>query len=135
MKIKFVDLAAQNLELGERVGFELDQIHCLCAYVGGHQIEKFEQEFAEFLGVKRAVGVANGTDALRIALLALGIGPGDEVITVPMTFIATAASIVQTGARPGFVDMDRLWPERSATRDASASTPAKTRARGATAVR
>src|SRR5260370_22192939 len=135
MKIKCVDLAAQNLELGERVGFELDQIHSFCAYVGGHQVEKFEQEFAEFLGVKRAVGVANGTDALRIALLALGNGPGDEVITVPMTFIATAASIVQTGARPGFVDMERLWPERSATRDASASTPAKTWARGATAVR
>ena len=106
MKIKFVDLAAQNLEIGERVAFELDLIHSSTAYVGGDQVESFEREFAEFLNVKRVVGVANGTDALRVALLALGVGPGDEVITVPMTFIATAASIVQTGARPRFVDID-----------------------------
>jgi dTDP-4-amino-4,6-dideoxygalactose transaminase len=81
-------------------------IHSSTGYVGGDQVEAFEREFAEFLGVKRVIGVANGTDALRLALLALGIGPGDEVITVPMTFIATAASIVQTGARPRFVDID-----------------------------
>jgi dTDP-4-amino-4,6-dideoxygalactose transaminase len=106
MKIKFVDLAAQNLEIGERVAAELDLIHSNTAYVGGDQVESFEREFASFLGVKRVIGVANGTDALRLALLALGAGPGDEVITVPMTFIATAAAIVQTGARPRFVDID-----------------------------
>jgi len=106
MKVKFVDLAAQNLEIAERVAFELDLVHSNTAYVGGVQVESFEREFAEFLNVKRVVGVANGTDALRIALLALDIGPGDEVITVPMTFIATAAAIVQTGARPSFVDID-----------------------------
>jgi len=72
----------------------------------GPATHKFEQEFANYLGVKRVVGVANGTDALRLALLALGVGAGDEVITVPMTFIATAASIVQTGARPVLVDID-----------------------------
>ena len=106
MKIKFVDLAAQNLEIGERVARELDLIHSSTAYVGGEQVQSFEREFAEFLKVKHVIGVANGTDALRIALLALGIGPGDEVITVPMTFIATAAAIVQTGAHPRFVDID-----------------------------
>jgi dTDP-4-amino-4,6-dideoxygalactose transaminase len=106
MKIKFVDLAAQNLEIGERVARELDLIHANTAYVGGGQVESFEREFAEFLKIRHVIGVANGTDALRIALLALGIGPGDEVITVPMTFIATAAAIVQTGARPRFVDID-----------------------------
>ncbi|HEV2171904.1 MAG TPA: DegT/DnrJ/EryC1/StrS family aminotransferase, partial [Candidatus Binatus sp.] len=106
MKVKFVDLAAQNLEIGERVAFEMDLIHSSTSYVGGEQVESFQREFAEFLKVKHAIGVANGTDALRIALLALGIGPGDEVITVPMTFIATAAAIVQTGARPRFVDID-----------------------------
>ena len=106
MKIKFVDLAGQNLEIAERVSRELEAVHSVTAYVGGHQVESFEREFADFLNVKRVVAVANGTDALRIALLALGVGPGDEVITVPMTFIATAASIVQTGARPRFVDID-----------------------------
>jgi dTDP-4-amino-4,6-dideoxygalactose transaminase len=106
MKIKFVDLAAQNLEIAERVAVELESVHSTTAYVGGHQVESFEREFAEFLNVKRVVAVANGTDALRIALLALGVGPGDKVVTVPMTFIATAASIVQTGARPKFVDID-----------------------------
>jgi dTDP-4-amino-4,6-dideoxygalactose transaminase len=106
VKIKFVDLAGQNLEIAERVTHELEAVHSATAYVGGHQVESFEREFAEFLGVKRVVAVANGTDALRIALLALGVGPGDEVLTVPMTFIATAASIVQTGARPRFVDID-----------------------------
>jgi dTDP-4-amino-4,6-dideoxygalactose transaminase len=106
MKVKFVDLAGQNLEIAERVAYELDLVHSTTSYVGGSQVESFEREFAEFLGVKRVVGLANGTDALRIALLALGIGAGDEVITVPMTFIATAASIVQTGARPRFVDID-----------------------------
>jgi dTDP-4-amino-4,6-dideoxygalactose transaminase len=106
VKIKFVDLAGQNLEISERVAAELEAVHSATSYVGGHQVESFEREFAEFLDVKRVVAVANGTDALRIALLALGVGPGDEVITVPMTFIATAASIVQTGARPRFVDID-----------------------------
>ncbi len=106
MKVKFVDLAAQNLEINQRVASELDLLHSKTAYVGGEQVECFEREFGEFLNVKRVIGVANGTDALRVALLALGIGPGDEVITVPMTFIATAAAIVQTGARPSFVDID-----------------------------
>jgi dTDP-4-amino-4,6-dideoxygalactose transaminase len=106
VKIKFVDLAGQNLEISERVAAEMEAVHSATSYVGGHQVESFEREFAEFLNVKRVVAVANGTDALRIALLALGVGPGDEVITVPMTFIATAASIVQTGARPRFVDID-----------------------------
>jgi dTDP-4-amino-4,6-dideoxygalactose transaminase len=106
MKIRFVDLAAQNLEIAERVAVEMEAVHSGTSYVGGHQVESFEREFAEFLNVKRVVAVANGTDALRITLLALGIGPGDEVVTVPMTFIATAASIVQTGARPKFVDID-----------------------------
>jgi dTDP-4-amino-4,6-dideoxygalactose transaminase len=106
MKVKFVDLTSQNLEISERVAVELDRIHSSTSYVGGDQVESFQREFAKFLRVKHVIGVANGTDALRIAMLALGIGAGDEVITVPMTFIATVASIVQTGARPRFVDID-----------------------------
>jgi dTDP-4-amino-4,6-dideoxygalactose transaminase len=106
MKVKFVDLASQNLEIRERVAFEIELVHSNTSYVGGDQVECFQREFAKFLKVKHVIGVANGTDALRIAMLALGIGAGDEVITIPMTFIATAASIVQTGARPRFVDID-----------------------------
>lgn len=104
--IKFVDLAAQNAEVREDVEREFAQIHADCAYVGGASVEAFEREFAEFIGVRHAIGVASGTDALRLALIAAGIGPGDHVITTPMTFIATAAAICQTGARPVFVDVD-----------------------------
>src|SRR5689334_20226646 len=106
MQIKFVDLAAMNEEIRERVEREMAEIHKNTAYIGGPHVEAFEQEFARYLGVRRVIGVGSGTDALRLALLALGVGPEDEVITTPMTFIATAASIVQTGARPTFVDVD-----------------------------
>ncbi len=105
-QIKFVDLAAQNAEIQSDVERELAQVHSGCAYVGGVAVEAFEREFAQFLGVRHAIGVSSGTDALRLALIAAGIGPGDQVITTPMTFIATAAAIHQTGARPVFVDVD-----------------------------
>ncbi|MBV8136233.1 MAG: aminotransferase class I/II-fold pyridoxal phosphate-dependent enzyme, partial [Deltaproteobacteria bacterium] len=106
MKIKFVDLFAQNREVYERVEHDLADLHRKAAYVGGEYVKSFEEEFAAFLGVKRAIGVGSGTDALRLTLLALGIGSGDEVITTPMTFIATTAAILQTGATPVFVDID-----------------------------
>jgi dTDP-4-amino-4,6-dideoxygalactose transaminase len=106
MKIKFVDLSAQNEEIRERVNRDLSDLHRKTAYVGGEYVKAFEDEFAEFIGVKRAIGVGSGTDALRLTLLALGVGVGDEVITTPMTFIATTAAILQTGAIPVFVDID-----------------------------
>ena len=106
MPIKFVDLKAQYQEIGRRVEAEFAEIHSRSAYIGGQQVSAFEAEFGSFLGSKRVVGVGSGTDALRLALMALGIGPGDEVITAPMTFIATVEAIVQTGARPVFVDVD-----------------------------
>src|SRR5579859_6946918 len=116
MRIRFVDLAAQNVEIAERVQRELAEVHQNTAYVGGPQLEAFEKEYAEFVGARHAIGVASGTDALRLALAAIGIGPGDEVLTSPMTFIATAAAIRQTGALPVFVDVDsdtaNLSPER-----------------------
>ncbi len=106
MQIKFVDLAAMNEEIRERVDREFAEIHKNTAYIGGPHVEAFEKEFAEYLGVPHVIGVGSGTDALRLALMALEVGPGDEVITTPMTFIATAASIIQTGAKPVFVDVD-----------------------------
>src|SRR5579875_3675383 len=106
MPIKFVDLAAQNAEVRQQVDAECERIHDCTAYVGGPQVAQFEARFAQYLGVGHAIGVGSGTDALRLALLAAGVGPECEVITAPMTFIATAAAIVQTGARPVLVDID-----------------------------
>jgi len=106
MAIKFVDLAAQNDEIRQRVDAEYQRIHGATAYVGGPQVAEFEDRFAGYLGVRRVVVVGSGTDALRLALLAAGVGPGDEVITAPMTFIATAEAIFKTGAVPVFVDVD-----------------------------
>ncbi|MBU3913999.1 DegT/DnrJ/EryC1/StrS family aminotransferase [bacterium] len=75
------------------------------AFAGGNHVAAFEKEFAEYCGAKHAIGVSNGTDALLFALLAMGIGPGDEVITVPNTFIATTEAISHAGAKPVFVDV------------------------------
>src|ERR1700675_3901102 len=100
MRIKFIDLAAQNQEITERIEHELGEIHSRTAYVGGEQEAEFEKEFARFLGAEGEVGLDNAPDELRRGFLDIGVGSGDEVITVPMTFIATAAAIVQTGARP-----------------------------------
>ncbi len=106
MPIKFVDLAAQNDEVRGRADAELERIHDHTAYVGGPQVAEFEARFAQYLGVSHVVGVGSGTDALRLALIAAGIGPGDEVITTPMTFIATVEAIFQAGAVPVFVDVE-----------------------------
>ena len=105
-QVKFVDLAAQNAEIHDEVERNFARIHAETAYIGGPAVKQFEEEFAAFLGVRHVIGVNSGTDALRLALLALGIGPGDEVITTPMTFIATVEAIVQVGARPVFVDVE-----------------------------
>ncbi len=75
-------------------------------YILGHEVKQFEHEFANYIGVKHGIGVANGTDALHLALVACGIGKGDEVITVSHTAVATAAAIVMAGASPVFVDIE-----------------------------
>src|SRR5436190_15741492 len=75
-------------------------------YILGPEVEAFEREFADYLGVKHCVGVANGTDALTIALRALGVGPGDEVVMPSFTFYATAEAALSMGAQPVFCDID-----------------------------
>ncbi len=104
--IKFLDLAAQNNEIVIDVERAFAQIHETTSYIDGPPVAAFEAAFAEFLNVRHVIGVASGTDALRLALIAAGVSAGDEVITVPMTFIATASAIMQAGATPVFVDID-----------------------------
>jgi dTDP-4-amino-4,6-dideoxygalactose transaminase len=104
--IPFLDLKSQHLELEEELISVFRDALRNAAFVGGPQVEAFEEEFAGFCETKYCIGVSSGTDALRFALIAAGIGPGDEVITVPNTFIATVEAISQTGAVPVFVDVD-----------------------------
>jgi len=104
--IPMVNLKAQYDALRPQITARLDEVLTSCSFILGPQGQAFECEVATYLGVKHAIGVASGTDALHLALRAAGIGPGDEVITTPFTFIATAEAICYTGATPVFVDID-----------------------------
>jgi dTDP-4-amino-4,6-dideoxygalactose transaminase len=106
MNVPFLDLKAQYLPIKDEIHAALDSVLDKTAFAGGPFVAQFEKEFAAFCGTEQAVGVGNGTDALWMALLALGVGPGDEVITVPDTFIATCEAISYCGATPVFVDID-----------------------------
>jgi len=106
MAIPLVDLAVQYQQVEEEIGKAFDRIMSSGAFVLGPDVERFENAYASFSDVPHCVGVANGTDALELALRALGIGPGDEVILPANTFIASALAIVRAGATPVFVDAD-----------------------------
>ena len=106
MQVPFLDLKAQYKSIKDEIDQAIQQVIDSCSFAGGPFVEKFEKEFAQFCGCEYAVGVGSGTEALWLSLLALGIGPGDEVITVPNTFIATAEAISLCGATPVFVDID-----------------------------
>lgn len=105
MQIPYVDLAAQYLEHREEILNALDEVLKSGQYILGDQVQQFEQSFAQLCGVKHAISVANGTESLVMAMKALGIGPGDEVITAPNSWISSASSIHLAGARPVFVDV------------------------------
>ena len=106
MKVPFLDLKSQYQTISEEIDHALRQVLHATAFSGGPFVERFEAQFASFCQCSHAVGVGSGTDALWLALLALGVGRGDEVITVPNTFIATAEAISLCGATPVFVDVD-----------------------------
>jgi len=106
MRIPFLDLKAQYKEIEHEVVPLVTEAMENGMFIGGPNVEGFEKEFAEFCNTRYCIGVNSGTDALRFALMAAGIGPGDEVITVPNTFIATTEAISQVGATPVFVDID-----------------------------
>jgi dTDP-4-amino-4,6-dideoxygalactose transaminase len=108
MTIPMVDLNIQYRQLKEEIDNGILAVMEKCQFILGPNVSAFEEEAAAFLGVKHAVTVASGTDALHLALVASGIGPGDEVITTPFTFVATAEAIRYVGATPVFVDIDPL---------------------------
>jgi dTDP-4-amino-4,6-dideoxygalactose transaminase len=105
-KIPFVDLVTPHRELQEELVNVFKAALATAGFIGGPMVEGFEREFALYCDTKHCVGVSSGTDALRFALTAAGVNPGDIVLTVPLTFIATTEAISQAGARPDFVDID-----------------------------
>jgi dTDP-4-amino-4,6-dideoxygalactose transaminase len=104
--IPFLDLVGVHQEMQAELVSVFQKSLSMAAFVGGPAVEEFEQRFAQFCGASHCVGVASGTDAVRFALMAAGIKPGDVVVTVPNTFIATTEAITQAGAHPDFVDID-----------------------------
>jgi len=104
--VPFLDLQTPHAALRDELLAVVERALASGGFVGGREVDAFEREFAEFCGVRHCVGVGSGTDALRFALIAAGVRPGDTVVTVPNTFIATAEAISQAGARPLFVDVD-----------------------------
>jgi dTDP-4-amino-4,6-dideoxygalactose transaminase len=104
--IPFVDLQAQHRALRKDLESAVLDVLDSATYVLGRSVTQFEESFAGYCGCRYAVALNSGTSALHLALLAAGVGPGDEVITVPMTFVATVSAILYTGARPVFVDID-----------------------------
>ncbi|TBZ10149.1 DegT/DnrJ/EryC1/StrS family aminotransferase [Rhizobium leguminosarum] len=104
--IPFLDIKAQYQSIKGEIDAAVLGVLASGQYVLGDEVANFEQEFADYCNVKHAIAVNTGTSALHLALLAAGVGPGDEVITVPFTFVATVSAICYTGARPVFVDVE-----------------------------
>ena len=114
--IPFLDLVTPHVELEQELTKVFQQALRTAGFIGGPMVEEFEKAFAVFCGADHAVAVGSGTDALRFAIMAAGVQPGDVIVTVPHTFIATTEAISQAGAHPEFVDVDErtynMSPER-----------------------
>jgi dTDP-4-amino-4,6-dideoxygalactose transaminase len=104
--MQFIDLAAQQERIRERIEANIAAVLDHGKYIMGPEIRSLEEKLAQYVGVKRAISCASGTDALLLALMAYGIGPGDAIFTTPFTFIATGEVISLLGATPVFVDID-----------------------------
>jgi dTDP-4-amino-4,6-dideoxygalactose transaminase len=138
--IPFLDLVTPHMELEQELTEVFQKTLQTGRFIGGPMVEEFEQAFADLCDAKYAVGVSSGTDALRFALMACGVQPGDVVVTVPNTFIATTEAISQAGAFPEFVDVDertynmdpaklREYLERQCDRDPRTRKPVSRRTR------
>jgi len=123
MKVKFVDLHAMHAPLMDEFRQVFERVLENSSFILGAEVGRFEEAFAKYIGAEHCIAVTNGTVALELALLAMGVGPGDEVITVPNTFIATAEAISAVGARPVFVDVDPVSYNMDATLVERAITP------------
>jgi dTDP-4-amino-4,6-dideoxygalactose transaminase len=143
--IPFLDLVTPHVELEQELTAVFQKALHTAGFIGGPMVENFEKAFATFCTTDHAVGVGSGTDALRFALMAAGVCPGDVVVTVPNTFIATTEAISQAGALPEFVDIDertynmdpeklREYLEQKCTRDASGKLGSRRSGRPVTAV-
>lgn len=129
VKVPYVDFPGQFRRERARLLPALTRVLSSGRFILGEEVEVFEREFSALCGVRHAVGLANGTDAITLTLKAAGIGPGDEVITAPNSFVATAGGIVQAGARPVFADvgedqnLDPAAVERAVTKRTRAIMP------------
>ena len=106
MKVALLDVNAQNRTLREPILAAMTRVMDAGNFILGDEVEAFEKDLAVVLGVRRAVGLSSGTDALLVALMALGLRPGDEVVTTPLSFYATVGCIARLGAKPVFADID-----------------------------
>jgi dTDP-4-amino-4,6-dideoxygalactose transaminase len=143
--IPFLDLVTPHVELEKELTEVFHQVLNSAGFIGGPMVENFEKTFATFCDTKHSVAISSGTDALRFALMAAGVKPGDAVITVPHTFIATTEAISQAGALPEFVDIDertynmdpeklREYLETGCTRNAAGALVSRRSGRPVTAV-
>lgn len=143
--IPFLDLVTPHVELEQELTAVFKQALLTAGFIGGPMVENFEKSFAAFCTTQYAVGVSSGTDAARFALMAAGVRPGDVVVTVPNTFIATTEAISQAGALPEFVDIDecsynmdpeklREYLEQKCTRDEAGHLVSRRSGRPVTAV-
>ena len=144
-KIPFLDLVTPHKELEQELTAVFQQVIRTAGFVGGPMVENFEKDFATYCDSKYCVGVASGTDAVRFPLMAAGVQPGDIVITVPHTFIATTEAISQAGALPEFVEIDertynmdpenlREYLEKMCTQDKSGRLVSQRTGRRVTAI-
>tara|TARA_A100001015_G_C14804596_1_gene638363 strand:+ start:572 stop:937 length:366 start_codon:yes stop_codon:yes gene_type:complete len=114
MNVPFVDLKAQYQSIKEEMDTAIQTVISETAFIKGKYVSQFENDYKNMFDVNHCIGVANGTDAIYVTLKALGVGPGDEVITVANSWISTSETITQTGARPVFVD---IHPETYVCKD------------------
>jgi UDP-2-acetamido-2-deoxy-ribo-hexuluronate aminotransferase len=105
--MNFIDLKAQQKLIRKNIDFNIKKVLDHGQYIMGPEVFELEEKLAQYVGVKHCIGVSSGTDALLISMMALGIGPGDEIITSPFTFIATIEMIVLLGAKPIYVDIEK----------------------------